>query len=106
EVDQTLIDNLRSRFSRYVASKVDIQLAGYLQIIGGPGISHGIKQTYATSACDCDQRISVRSIPVHLCGLKMHPRQGSDDFQVSELFRADVHEQIFALRVVAIQTLN
>ncbi len=36
----------------------------------------------------------------------MQARQGADDFQMAQLFGADVHQQVFASGIVAVQSLN
>ena len=38
--------------------------------------------------------------------LEMHPRQRADDLKVAQLFRSDVHQQIFSFRIVAVQALD
>ncbi len=38
--------------------------------------------------------------------LEMQARQRADDLQVAQLLGADVHQQILALRIVAVQSLN
>ena len=38
--------------------------------------------------------------------LQMHARERADDFQMAQFFRADVHQQVFAFRIVAIEALN
>ena len=39
-------------------------------------------------------------------GFEMHARERADDLQVAQLLGADVHQQVFALRVVAIEPLD
>ena len=41
--------------------------------------------------------------PVDLQRLQMHARQCADDFQVAEFLSADIHQQIFAFGIVAVQ---
>ena len=36
----------------------------------------------------------------------MHPREGADDFQMTEFLGADVHQQILAIRIFAIEALD
>ena len=39
-------------------------------------------------------------------GFEMHAGERADDLQMTQLFGADIHQQIFALRVIAVQALN
>src|SRR5688572_11982634 len=36
----------------------------------------------------------------------MQPRQSADDLEVAELLGADVHQQVFPFRILAVQALN
>ena len=36
----------------------------------------------------------------------MHAGQGADDFQMAQFFGADVHQQVFAVWIVAVESLN
>ena len=40
EIDQALIDDLGARFGGDIAAQVDVEFAGDLQIVRGPGIAH------------------------------------------------------------------
>ena len=46
------------------------------------------------------------ALPIELHRLEVQARERADDLQVAQLLGADVHQQILALRIVAIQTLN
>ena len=60
EVDQSLIDDFGPRLCGNIAAQVDVELAGNLQVVGGPGIAHGIVKIDAAAAGDRDQRIDFR----------------------------------------------
>ena len=38
EIDEPLIDNFRAGLGSDIATQIDVELPGYLQIISGPGI--------------------------------------------------------------------
>jgi len=47
-----------------------------------------------------------RGVGILFHRLEMHPGKGADDFKVTELLRADVHEQVLAGHVVAVNPLD
>src|SRR3954471_23031726 len=49
EIDEPLVDDFRSRLCGDIAAQVDIELAGDLEIVGGPGIPHGVEEVDATA---------------------------------------------------------
>ena len=71
EIDQPLVDDLRPRFGGDIAAQVDVELAGNLEIIGGPGIALRVEQIDAAAARDGDQRIGLRLLAVELRRLEM-----------------------------------
>src|SRR5205085_12355411 len=88
------------------AAQVDIELASNLQIVGGPWISHRVEKVYATPAGNSDQGVSFGLVPRKLHGCKMHAGQGTDYLQVTQFLSTNVHQQVFAVRVLAVQTLD
>ena len=50
EIDQPLIDDLRTGFGGDVAAQVDVKLSCDLKIIGGPGIALRVEKIDAASA--------------------------------------------------------
>ena len=66
EVDQPLIDDLRARFGGDVAAQVDIELAGDLQVVGRPGVSHRVEEIDAAAAGDRDERIGFGGLAIEL----------------------------------------
>ncbi len=86
--------------------KVNVKFAGDLEVVRGPGIAHGIEQIDAAAAGDGDQGIELGLFTHRLQGLEMHARQRSDDLQMAEFLGADVHQQIFAGGVFAIEALH
>ena len=60
----------------------------------------------SAAAGDRHQRVGLGGLAVLLHRSQMQPRQRADDFQVAELLGADVHEQILALGIFAVQPLN
>ena len=106
EVDQPLIDDLGAGLGRDVAAQIDVQLAGDLQIVGGPRIAHGIAERDTSAAGDRDQRVGFCGVAVFLHWLEMQPGERADDLQMAEFFGPDVHEQILTFRIFTIETLD
>ena len=102
EIDEALVDDLGPRLGGDVAAQVDVKLAGDLQVVRCPGIAHRIEQVDAAAAGDGDQRIGLGLIAGEFHRLEMHAGQAADDLQMAQLFGADVHQQVFALRIFAI----
>ena len=106
EVDQALIDDFGPRLRGDVAAQVDVEFAGDFQVVGGPGVAHGIEQIDAAAARDRDQRIGFRLLAHRLHWLEVHACQRADDFQMAQFLGADIHQKIFALRIIAIEALD
>src|SRR4051812_47426390 len=106
KVDEPLINNFGPGFGGYVAAKIDIQLAGDLEIVSGPRIASGIVEVDATAASDRDQRIDFGSSSVLLCRFEVHAGESANNFEMAEFFGADIHQQVFASHILAIQTLD
>ena len=66
EIDQPLVDDLRPRFGGDIAPQIDVEFAGDLEIVGGPGIALRIEQIDAAAAGDGDQRIGLGRFAVEL----------------------------------------
>ena len=60
----------------------------------------------AAAARDGDQRIVLGGVRILLHRLQVHAGQRADDFQMAEFLGADVHEQIFAGHVLAVDALD
>ena len=60
----------------------------------------------AAAPGDGDQRVGLGALAIEFHRFEMQPGERADDLQVAQFFGADVHQQILALRIVAIQTLN
>ncbi|MGY3469810.1 hypothetical protein ACVW0I_006681 [Bradyrhizobium sp. LM6.11] len=105
EIDQPLVDDLGPRLRGDVAAQIDVELAGDLQIVGGPGISLGVEEIDPTAARDRDQGVGFGRLAVELRRLEMHPRQRADHLQMAELLGADVHQQVLAIGIFAVQPL-
>ena len=43
------------------------------------------------------------ALAIELHRFEVHPRQRADDLEVAQLLGADVHQQVFALRIVAVE---
>ena len=63
-------------------------------------------QGHAAAAGDGNQRIRLGGVAVEFHRLEVQARQRADDLQMTELLGADVHQQVLAFRVVAIEALN
>ena len=106
EFDQPFVDDLGASLRRNIAAQIDIQFAGDLQVIGRPGVAHGVTQAHSAAARNRDQRVGLRRVPVVFHGLQMHSGQRADDLQMAQFFGTDIHQQVFAFRVVAVQALD
>ena len=106
EVDEAFIDNFGAGFGGDVAAEVNVEFAGDLEVISGPRVAHGVAKRDATAAGDGNEWIGFGGLAAGFHRLEMHPREGADDFQMAEFLGADVHEEIFAGHVGAIESLN
>ena len=75
EIDQALIDDLGPGFRRDVAAQVDVEFAGDLQIVGGPGVALRVEQIHAAAAGNGDQRIGFGRLAIEFHRLEMHARE-------------------------------
>ena len=106
EVDQTFVDDLGACLCRDVAAEIDVQLARDLQVVRGPCIAHGVIQADPAATRDGDEGVGLCAVAIELHRLEVQPGERADNFQVAQFFGADVHQQVFALCVVAVQPLN
>jgi hypothetical protein len=106
EVDQALIDDLGARLGRDVTPQIDVELARDLEVIRGPRIAHGVEQIDAAAAGDGNERVGFRRLALELHRREVKPSKRSDNFQMTELLRADVHQQVLAGRVLAVESLD
>ena len=44
-------------------------------------------------------------VPIRFQGLQVHARQRAYHFQMTELFGTDIHQHVFSIRILTIQTL-
>jgi hypothetical protein len=65
-----------------------------------------VEQVDAPTASDGNERVRFGIFAIELHRLQVQTRERADDLEVAELFGADVHEEIFAFRVLTIQSLN
>ena len=65
-----------------------------------------VEQIDAAAAGDGDERIGFGGFAVGFHRLEMHAGQRADDLQVAQLLGADVHQQVFARRIVAVESLD
>ena len=106
EIDEPLIDDLGARLRRDVAAEIDVELARDLEVIRRPGASHGVVEVDAAAACDGDQRIGLGRIAVVLHVGEVKPGERAHDLEVAQLLRADVHQQVLAGGIVAVEALD
>ena len=106
EVDEPFVDDFGAGLRGDVAAQVDVELAGDFQVVGRPRIAHRVEQIDAAAAGDRDERIGFGGVAIELHRLQMQARQGADDLQMAQLFGANIHQEILALQVVAVQALN
>ena len=105
EIDQPLVDDLGARLGGDVAAQIDVELAGDFKIVGGPALPTELLSSRLPAA-DSDQGIGLGGFAILLHRLEVHARERADDFQMAQLFGADVHQEILAIGIVAIQTLD
>ena len=60
----------------------------------------------SAAARDGDERIGLGGLAGFLHGLEVQPGEVADDFQVAEFFGADIHEEVFAGGIVAVESLD
>ena len=92
EVDQPLVDDLGAGLGRDVAAQIDIELAGDLEVVGGPGVSHRVEQVHAAAAGDGDERVGLGLVAGEFHRLQVHARETAYDLEVAQLLGADIHE--------------
>ena len=106
-IDEALVDDLGAGFGGNVAAEIDVEFAGDLEVVGGPGVADGVVEAYAATAGDGDEGIGFGCFAIGLEVLEVHADEGADDFEMAEFFGADVEQEVAAGEVVyAIPTLN
>ena len=106
EIDQPLVNDFSARFGCDIAAQVDVELARDLQVIGSPRIALRVEEIDAAAARDCDKRIGFGLFAVELHRFEVEAGKATDHFEMAELFGADIHKEILAFRIFAIQALN
>jgi hypothetical protein len=74
ELDEPLVYDLRPGLRGDVAAKVDVELAGDLQVVRRPWIPLRVEQIDAATASDGNQRIGLRRVTVELQRLEVNYR--------------------------------
>jgi len=106
EIDQALVHDLRARLGRDVTTQIHVDLAGDLEIIGGPGITLRIEQSGPAASRHRDQWVDMSGEGVGFQRLQMHPRERPHHFKVTELLGADIHQHVLDARIIAVQALH
>ena len=65
-----------------------------------------IEEIDAAAAGDGDQGIGFGCFAVELHRLEMHARERADDFEMAQFFGADIHQQVFAGGIFAVESLD
>ena len=81
EVDQTLVDDLCAGLGGDIAAKVDVEFAGDLEVVRGPGVAHRVVQVDAAAARNRDQGIGFGFLTDRFHRLQMHARERADDLK-------------------------
>src|SRR6185312_4885013 len=84
KIDKAFVNNFGASFSGDVAAKINVQFTGNFEIIGGPGITHGVVKCDSTAARNSNQRIRFSSPARGLHWLEMHAGECADDFEMTE----------------------
>src|SRR5580698_2039908 len=82
-VNETLVDDFCAGFCSYVAAQVDVELAGDLQVIGGPRIALRVVEVDASSACNGHQRISFSCFAIRFQILEMHSNKRTYNLEMA-----------------------
>ncbi|MGX1213608.1 hypothetical protein AB7M42_003873 [Bradyrhizobium diazoefficiens] len=106
EIDQPFVDYLGAGLRSDVAAQVDVEFAGDFEVVGGPGVALRVEQADATASGDRDQGIGFRRFAIEFQRLQVQARKRSDDFEVAQFLGSDIHQEILAVRIFAIETLN
>lgn len=106
EIDEAFVNDFGAGFSGDVAAEINIQFAGDFEVIGSPGIAHGIVERDAPAASDGDEGIGFGGAAGGFHWFEMHTSEGADDFEMAEFFSSDVHEHVLAGGVFAIESLD
>src|SRR5579872_1856469 len=64
KVDKPLINNLGASFGGDVTAKVDIELTGDLQIVGGPRVGHGVAKADASTTRNGDHGVDFSFLAI------------------------------------------
>ena len=100
------MNDLGSGHRRDVAAKVDIQFPGDLEIVGRPGVTHGLTEGDTAPARDGDERVRFGSFTGGLHRFQVHTGESADDLEVTEPLGPDVPQHILASGVFAVQALD
>src|SRR5580704_1102470 len=102
EINETLIDDFCARLCGNIAAQIDVELAGDLEVISGPSVPNGVIEVDSATASDRDKGIDLGLFSNRFQRLEMQTCQRPDDFQVAQLFGADVHQEVLTTWIVAI----
>jgi hypothetical protein len=106
EIDEALINDLGACLRRDVAAEIDVELTRDLEVVRRPGASHGVVEVDAAATCDGDEGIGLRRLAVVLHMREVKPGERSHDLEVAQLLRADIHQQVLAGGIVAVEALD
>ena len=65
-----------------------------------------VVQVHAAAARDGDQRVGLGGLAIELHRLEVQARQRADHFEMAQLLGADVHQQVLARGVLAVESLD
>jgi hypothetical protein len=105
EVDQALIDNLRTRLGRNVTPQIDVELASNLEVVRSPRIALGVEEIDSTAAGDRNQRVGLSLFPDRLQRFEVHACKATNNLKMAKLLGSYVHQKVFAGGVLAVQAL-
>ena len=106
EIDQPLVDDLRAGFGGDVAAQIDVELAGDLQVVGGPGVAQRIEEVTPPPPAIAINGSASAASRSNFIGLRCMRASVPDDFEMAQFLGADIHQQIFAVRIFAVQALD
>jgi len=106
KIDEPFIDDLGTSFRGDIAAKINIKFTSDLQVIGGPGITLRVEEVHPAAACDRNQGVCLGGLTIEFGWFEMHPRQASHDLEMAKFLGADIHQEILAVRIFAVEALD
>lgn len=74
------------------------------RVVGRPWVVLRIEERNAAAARNSHERIGLGRLTVEFRRLQMHACETTDYLEMAKHLRADVHQKVFAFRILAIQT--